>query len=207
MKLDSQINMTCNNLLSGKFSVLYQARYCAQEDINLIVCKDGIIKVFEPPLSFTSGKPVCYLLKTNRDSKLVVSGSNVYLFGESEQKASFVKYSESSKSWNMLPSFLDERSRFCSFMQKIIVIGGIKNKKLVSSFMANDIKTNKWTQIASMNKRRENTSCTVFKGKVVVTGGWIKTRSFFNCLKSVKAYCFHENKWTQLPGCVICMTC
>ena len=158
--------------------------------------------MFEPPLSFTSGKPVCYLLKTNRDSKLVVSGSNVYLFGESEQKASFVKYSESSKSWNVLPSVLDERSRFnvCSFMQNIIVIGGSKNKESVSSCMAYDCKINKWTYIASMNKSREDTSCTVFQGKVVVTGGLkVKTSPHFGIkfpalLKSVEAYSFHENK-------------
>ena len=203
MKLDSQISMTCNNLSSGKFSDLYKARYCAQEDINLIVCKDGIIKVLEPPLNlrnFTSGKPVCTLLKTNRDSKLVVSGSNFYLFDESERKSSFVKYSKSDKNLKVFPPILDERSRFCvfSFMQKIVVIDGCKNKETVSSCMAYNIKTNKWASIASMNESRDDTSCTVFKGKLVVTGGY-NSKGFNRFLKSVEAYCFHENKWTQLP--------
>ena len=184
--------MMYENMLSNKFSVLYQASYCAQEDINLIVCKDGIIKVFEPPLSFTSGKPVCYLLKTNRDSKLVVSGTNVYLFGKSEKKSSFMKCSKSDKNLKVFPPILDERSRFCvfSFMQKIVVIDGCKNKETVSSCMAYNIKTNKWASIASMNESRDDTSCTVFKGKLVVTGGY-NSRAFYSFLKSVEAYCFH----------------
>ena len=60
-----------------KTSVLYQARYCAQEDISIVVSKDGIIKMLEPPFSltnFTSSKPVRLLSKTNCDLKLVVSG-------------------------------------------------------------------------------------------------------------------------------------
>ena len=93
---------------------------------------------------------------------------------------------------------MDQRSRYCacSFMQNIILIGENLNKKTLNSCMAYDIKTNKWTPIVLMNESRENSSCTVFQGKVV-TGGWI--RSFFSDLKSVEAYCFHENKWTQLP--------
>ena len=153
--------------------------------------------------NITEGKPVCFFLKTNRDSKLVVNGYNIYLFGKSKQKSSFVKFSKPSKSLNVLPLMLDDRLYFSvfSFMQKIIVIGGSKNKKSVSSCMVYDIKTNKWASIASMNKSREDTSCTVFKGKVVVTGGWIQIYPGFSCgvLKSVEAYCFYENKWTQLP--------
>ena len=88
MKFDSQFSMTCNNQLSGKFSVLYQARYCAQEDISIVVLEDTNIKMLEHPFclkNITNTIPVCSLLKTNRYSKLFVSGSNFYLFGESEQ--------------------------------------------------------------------------------------------------------------------------
>ena len=196
---------------SSKFSVLYRARYCAQEDISIVVWEDTNIKMLEHPFclkNITNTIPVCPLLKTNRYSKLFVSGSNFYLFGESEQKSSFVKFTEPSKSWNILPSFLDKRSRFCvcSFMQKIVVIGGNINKESLNSCMAYDINTNKWNYIASMNKSREDTSCTVFKGKIVTTGGWRKmtfsmNRSSTRRLKSVEAYSFHENKWTKFLIC------
>ena len=88
MKFDSQFSMTCNNQLSGKFSVLYQARYCAQEDISIAVCEDKKIKLLKHPFclkNITDIIPVCSLPRTHYDSKLVVSGSKLYVFGECEQ--------------------------------------------------------------------------------------------------------------------------
>ena len=193
--------MNYDKQLSDNFCVLYHARYCAQEDLNVAVCKGGFIKMLEPHFSlrnFTSSKSDFSLPKFNCDSKLVVSGSNLYLFGECWKKTSLGKFSQSSKHWNVLPSLLDERNKFCvcSFMQKIIVIGGYEYFKSINSCMAYDIKTNKWNYIASINKSRIDTSSTVFKGKVVVTGGW---KFFSGVLKSVEAYCFYENKWTRFP--------
>ena len=103
---------------------------------------------------------------------------------------------------NILPLMLDERSRYCvcSFMQKIFVIGGSNSNESINSCMAYDCKIKKWTYIASMNESRKDTSCTVFQGKVVVTGGLkVKTSPHFGIkfpalLKSVEAYSFHENK-------------
>ena len=99
----------------------------------------------------------------------------------------------------VLPSTLDERSRFCicSFMKKIYVIGGYRGKQenfgsCINSSMCYDIKNNKWTYVASMIESRNNASCAVFEGKIVVTGGFsTHVRSGF---KSVEADCFHENK-------------
>ena len=156
--------------------------------------------------NFTSNISNCSLLETNRDSKLVVYGTDLYLIGESEQNYSFVKISESSKSFKVLPSISDKRSGFCvcSFMQKIIVIGGNINEETINSCFAYDTKTNKLTYIASMNESRKDTSCTIFQGKSVVTGG-LKVKTCLHSgnkipclLKSVEAYCFYENKWTKL---------
>ena len=55
MKYDKQI--------SDKFSVLYQARYCAQEDISIVVCEDKNIKMLEHPFCL---KNITY--KTTRQS-------------------------------------------------------------------------------------------------------------------------------------------
>ena len=127
MKSDSQLSMKYENMLSSKFSVLYQARYCAQEDISLVVCGDKNIKVLEHPFFSknitTDCIRVCSLLKTNRDSKLVVSGSNLYVLDEYESNISFVKFSVSSESWNVTFSFWQASGFYvCSFMQKIIVV-------------------------------------------------------------------------------------
>ena len=67
---------------------------------------------------------------------------------------------------------MDQRSRYCacSFMQNIILIGGSNCDKDVKSCMAYDCKSNKWTDIASMNEIRGHTSSTVFKGKLWLLG-------------------------------------
>ena len=201
MKSDSKFSMKYDKQTSHQFSVLYQARYCAQEDISIAVCKDGIINMLDHPFSFTnfvSRTPGFSLPKTNSWSKLDVSSSNLYcLFREVKPGYRFVKVSKSSKSLCFLPSLLDERSNFsvCSFMQKILVIGGRRNEEFINSCMAYDCKRNIWNYITKMNQNREDTSSTIFQGKVVVTGGFGN-----RLLKSVEAYCFHENKWTQFPS-------
>ena len=43
-----------------------------------------------------------------------------------------------------------------------------------------------WTKIADMNEHRKCAACTVYEGKIVVTGG-IR-------LKLVEAYDYYENK-------------
>ena len=65
--------------------------------------------------------------------------------------------------------------------------------------MSYDIKNNKRTYIASVKELKTYASCTVFQRKLVVTGVQIKERGCSVPIKSVEAYCFYENKWTQFP--------
>ena len=194
----------------SKSSVLYQARYCAQEDISIALCKKKKIKILDHPISFKNferRKRDFFSSIIDRSSKSVVSGSNLYcLFSEKKQKFSFAKFSKSSESLNFLPSVLDERSSFCvcSFMKKIFVLGGYESMESINSCMAYDCKRNEWNYIAPMNESRGSTACAVFHGKIVITGGWVHRRLIsgkfsFDLLKSVESYCPHENKWTQLP--------
>ena len=50
-----------------------------------------------------------------------------------------------------------------------------------------------------MIESRRNASCTIFEGKIVVTGGYLISNDYNSLckLKSSESYCFHENKWTQ----------
>ena len=74
--------------------------------------------------------------------------------------------------------------------------------------------TNKWTSIAPIMDDRGDSACTVFEGKIVVSGGVRKNiipnrvypggdinhllnQRQFN---SVEAYDYHENKWSYLPN-------
>ena len=85
-------------------------------------------------------------------------------------------------------------------MSKLYLIGGwIKSsRKSLSSCYTYDINNNTRNKIADLNAARYYAACTVFEGKVVVTGG------IYNCfrLKSVEAFDHHENKWTFLPDMI-----
>ena len=56
------------------------------------------------------------------------------------------------------------------------------------------MKCDKWSQIADMNEERLDPACTVYEGKIVVSGG--------TYLKSVEAYDYYDNKWTHLPDMI-----
>ena len=61
-----------------------------------------------------------------------------------------------------------------------------------------NFKNDHWIEKAQMKQNRDFAACTVFEGKIVVTGGtdnWYK-------LNSVEAYDHYENKWTYLPDMI-----
>ena len=55
-----------------------------------------------------------------------------------------------------------------------------------------------WNKIADLNVARDCAACTVFEGKIVVTGG----KSSWYQLRSVEAYDYKEKKWTFLPDMI-----
>ena len=65
-----------------------------------------------------------------------------------------------------------------------------------------DFKLNKWSFIASMGINRQKFACTVFEGKIVVSGGIRKISGNFERVKSVEAYDRYENIWTCLPDMI-----
>ena len=188
-----------NKMKIEKTSVLYKARYCAQEEFSIAVCMKGSIKLLEFPFNKNIYKNSKQISPITKWSKVVDCGSNFYVLNES---CTFEKYSESSENENTLSPLLDNRSGFCvcSFMQKVYVIGGyieIQGRigSSIDSCMCYDIKSDKWTYIASMIKKRKYMSSAVFEGKIVVTGGYSHST-----LNSSESYCFHENKWTSFPN-------
>ena len=96
----------------------------------------------------------------------------------------------------------DERSEYCacSFMRSLYVFGGnislSKNNIIKSNSCSKyDTKTSQWSCIAEMKIDRNRVACSVFEGKIVVSGG-------YSNLKSVEAYDYYENKWNNFPGMI-----
>ena len=155
-----------NKMFSEKTSVLYQTRYCAQEDFSIAVCMDTSLKRLEFPFSmnnYVNSKQIDSISMSRYNSKLVTCGSSLFVISESRQNSMFEKYHECSGNKIVLPSLLDNRSGFCfcSFMQKIYVIGGYRISQenihsSINSCMCYDTISNKWNYIASMRMNGHN---------------------------------------------------
>ena len=99
-------------------------------------------------------------------------------------------------------------------MQKLFVIGGDYHLKYDISCMFYDKRDDKWTSIAGTMEGRKNAACTVFEGKIVVSGGTKTIQASLRKLRnppiimqvnkdetisSVEVYDYHENKWSFFP--------
>ena len=95
-----------------KTSVLYQARYCAQEDFSIAVCMKESIKILDHPFSmsnYKNSKRIDLITKRRYNSKTVAYGSNLFVISESRRSCSLEKYSKLNENKIVLPSLLDKR--------------------------------------------------------------------------------------------------
>ena len=68
-------------------------------------------------------------------------------------------------------------------------------------FFYYNFELNKVSKLTDMNKSKYYAACTVFEGKIVVTGGK-KYLPLNHAYISVEAYDDYENKWTYLPNMI-----
>ena len=167
-------------------------------------------------------------LVKNKKFKSLGYGADIYFYNQCvlEDTTSYNRryltstsmYSFANKNWKNLPAIVDEQSTYyaCSFMQKLFLLCE-KNTQSVkgNTCVFYDKKTNEWTHIASMTENRKKAACTVYKGKIVLSGGYrevemeitllsyppqYRTSLEDNETNSVEAYDHHENKWYSFPS-------
>ena len=182
--------------------VLYENRYCNQDDFSILICggrnehNKPVKSIFQLYGSRIKCKNYTYLPKGLYNCKSAVINSELYVSGGYSQDDKFDysvrKFCKNTKTWTH-ETQLDvkyERCYICSFKQNLYVFESIFYYERCLTY---NIKNDKWSNIANMNDIRQNPACTVFEGKIVVSGG----RS-----KSVEAYDYYENKWTYLPDMI-----
>ena len=204
-----------NNLLTKRPAVLYQNRYCDQLNFNLII--SGIDQFEDEAWNFSSIGSI-YQVKypdvsnvnklyssqefSDLEIKLTCGSSLWSICSREILKASSSLQSETYLAkygvWNNLVERPDVRAEYCicSFMRDLYVFGGwyAHEQRNRSTCFKYNSKTKTWLKMASLKVGRNCASCSVFEGKIVVSGGYNTGN-----LKSVEAYCCHENKWTCLP--------
>ena len=67
----------------------------------------------------------------------------------------------------------DDRNGFCacSFIDNVYVIGGYLRGS-TNSCLKYNTKDQSWTEVAKLNEARDYAACAVFKGTIVVSGGY-----------------------------------
>ena len=109
-------------------------------------------------------------------------------------------YSHKTNSWQNQYIQIEERFYYlpCLFRKMLFIIGGsIKSSdKTLKCCFSYNMKEGKCNKIAHLNEAKDCAACTVFEGKIVVSGGECGRNGH---LKSVEAYDYYLNRWTYLP--------
>ena len=188
--------------------VLYNNRYCNQDDFNILIC--GGRNHGKPvrncflinPFNFSKTKELPSMLEPRYYCQTVAISSDLFVAGgySSDGKSNSIEmFSYKNKAWKNIDFPLNKLYKFCvcSFNKMLYIIGSGIIEDIVQKYTCccsvYDVKTGKWSQKAETNAVRTNSSsCTVFEGKIVVTGG------IYSCY-SVEAYDHHKSRWSYLP--------
>ena len=176
--------------------VLYENRYCNQDDLSVLVC-GGIYKSYkveESIFKLYGSKFECghFTLMPNnlRDCKTAVINSDLFILGGFSEYRKLnnliLKFCNKTKTWSSKVQSRIYNNYFCmcSFKKNLYVINETRQ-----CFVYN-LKRYKWTKLADTKEDKPLVACTVFEGKIVISGSSIT--------KSVEAYDYYENKWTYL---------
>lgn len=197
--------------------VLYQSRFCEQENFDVVISgSTDVLEHTDERKSFRissrnldkietiyhSKRHLCFDRTFCERSNVWTVCARIQVKGESQIRPSFRIYLDKTDQWINVIQVPDDRTRFsaCSFMKNIYVFGGCTVELIFKSCYKYDTKSSKWKVTANMNDFRQNAACTVFQGKIVLTGGWDGDKRIG--LSSVEAYDCYENKWDLLP-CMI----
>ena len=116
---------------------------------------------------------------------------------------SIEKYSPVTNTWEDVTEISRDRSFFaaCSFMDSIYIVGGVVGYSSTNTCVEFCTKTLKWHNISNMNGERTKAACTVFEGRVVVSGGFRNLNSN-DISNTVEAYDHVANAWFKLPDMI-----
>ena len=194
-------------------SVLYQSRYCDQEKFDLVIAGVQYDDEREKMVSkicnimYPSYTTVTTLVpSSNYTDKVLTSCSSVWITRTQETNNYDVSrlFPENYGVTNNIVRLPDSRIDYCacSFMKCLYVFGGLKHMrynalKKFSTCKKYSLITGKWRSIPSLKILRYSAACTVFGGKIVVSGGYNTSE-----LTSVEAYDHHFKNWTTLPDMI-----
>ena len=192
-------------------------RYCGQEDFNILFCGDYFCSVDEDGefssdfVDLVDGKNLKRSRRfpsltknrrfTNYRSSIIYLKGHVYLFNCSDTGNLVEKYSVSADSLEVVADMLSEDHNWfcaCGFSDKVYFIGGSdSHHNTIATCTQFDTKDYTWKDVASMNEARYRPACTVFEGRVIVSGG-LNDRH----LNTVESYDHIADEWSYMPSMI-----
>ena len=180
-------------------SIGNQARYCSQENFEIILSEEHNLYKLENSKSSYAIKRVENLLKldTSTYRSIFINGV-IYLMGPhftyaySTIKGELIEKNRSGE------KHLTVNASICNFMGKINIIGGWHaNGRRLTIY---DPELDTWEERAEMSVNKINVAFSVFCGKLVVTGGFIRVQHLMlRSTNTVEIYDHFSNKWSPMP--------
>ena len=192
-------------------------RFCSQKNYKLVAFgekdhfKKTIPKVFEvddiskegvknlPPLCHDRE---CIQVVADEVKTYVLGGTKPGCYGKTAV-TSIEAFSEGTNGWQVVGEMPEELQCFCActFMGKLYLIGTFFEEFAYNCVYVCDLAKPKleWETSTFMNKSRCNAACSVFQGKIAVTGGWYCGGE---TLDSAEAFDHVAEEWTFMPKMV-----
>ena len=151
--------------LDFPLKILYENRYCNQDDFRILVCGgskklnrnfENVFKVNGSKLEYKH-----YALNVRYDCKAVITNSELFIFGgyliNDKYDTSIRKFCIKNKTWSCKTQLYLNDNKFClcSFKKNLYVVNG-------TSFFLYNSKNDQRTQKAKMHQTRYYAACTVF---------------------------------------------
>ena len=204
------------NLIETNSSLFCTHRYCRHNKFNLIVCggrnKTGsclkaLSDVNQIDVSnFKTTKALPSMIGGRTCSKAICLKGEVYVFGgygeDKKLDMSVERYSILTKTWKKVGHMYDNRDGycFCAFMDSFFIFGGsYSNSNYTDSCLQFHTKDCNWKQVARMNEVKTFAACTVFEGRIVVSGG----QNGYGLIKTVESYdVVGGRQWLPMPNMI-----
>ena len=180
---------------------MYENEYCDQDDFSFLICggmdknEKDLNKVLEVKVPSFEACDFNFMIKPRSRFSLHNMNNDILAIGGDKSSIKLLEksiksveiYSNETNTWQQQYIQVEEKFNFsvCIFRKELFIIGGwIKSSDISSkSCFKYNMKVDKWTQIADLKVKRDTAACTVFEGKIVVTGG----ENDYDELKSVEA--------------------
>ena len=176
-------------------------RYCAQQNFDIIISGEmhGDWKRFyvhkHEENDYESVVELAHMYEFVKQKTVELVNGVFYFLNSSN----IYSYSLFTESWDRIsfPEDIDGWVQFssCSFMSEIYIVGGHKLwGNVENSCYVFNPKSRSFKQLANLKYKRYNPGCSVFSGKIVVSGG--------SGQKTVEAYDHSSNEWSDMPDMI-----